>query len=418
MRKLRWLYVDFNSYFASVEQQIDPFLRNKPIAVVPVMTDSTCAIAASYEAKAFGIKTGTPIFEAKKLCKDIICVPARHEAYVEYHNKLCDEINNHIPITAVCSIDEMASRLMDNETGLDKALSIASSIKAGISKNVGEYIKCSIGISTNKYLAKVATDIQKPDGLTVIQHDEIYEKLSHLSLQDFPGIGRNMQLRLYKAGIYDFNSLWKLDPKHMRKIWGGVWGERMWYLMRGHEIPDPETERSTVGHSHILAPNLRPAKEALTVAKRLVTKAASRLRRYGFYASKMFLSIRLESAERRFIELSCINSQDNFTFLNMLDEGWQKLVQDPTKTRIKKISVTLYNLTESNHIQPELFDPLPEPVMKVRKRNEKVSHTMDELNQRFGKDTITIGMLPSAGKGFTGTKIAFSRIPESEEFKE
>src|SRR5271169_855596 len=112
---LRWLYVDFNSYFASVEQQLRPELRGKPIAVVPVETDSTCAIAASYEAKAFGVKTGTPIYEAKRLCPALTCVLARHERYVEFHRRLIDEIERHIPVTAVCSIDEVACRLMDNE---------------------------------------------------------------------------------------------------------------------------------------------------------------------------------------------------------------------------------------------------------------------------------------------------------------
>jgi DNA polymerase-4 len=110
---LRWLYVDFNSYFASVEQQLRPELRGQPIAVVPVETDSTCAIAASYEAKAFGVKTGTPIYEAKRLCPGLTCVLARHERYVEFHHRLIEEIERHIPVTAVCSIDEVASRLMD-----------------------------------------------------------------------------------------------------------------------------------------------------------------------------------------------------------------------------------------------------------------------------------------------------------------
>ena len=131
---LRWLYVDFNSYFASVEQQLLPELRGKPIAVVPVETDSTCAIAASYEAKAFGIKTGTHIYEAKRLCPGLICVLARHERYVEFHHGLIEQIERHIPVTAVCSIDEVACRLMDNEISVERSTQIAQSIKSGIPK--------------------------------------------------------------------------------------------------------------------------------------------------------------------------------------------------------------------------------------------------------------------------------------------
>lgn len=109
---LRWLYIDLNSYFASVEQQLDKRLRGRPVAIVPTETEATCAIAASYEAKALGIKTGTMIYEARKLCPDLITVPARHNAYVHYHHKIMEEIEKHIPITRKCSVDEVACRLM------------------------------------------------------------------------------------------------------------------------------------------------------------------------------------------------------------------------------------------------------------------------------------------------------------------
>ena len=166
---LRWLYVDFNSYFASVEQQLRPELRGKPIAVVPVETDSTSAIAASYEAKAFGVKTGTKIHEAKRLCPGLVCVLARHECYVEFHHRLIEEIERHIPVTAVCSIDEVACRLMDNEISLERSTAIARAIKNGIANNIGPYLRCSIGIAPNRYLAKVGTELEKPDGLVVLQ---------------------------------------------------------------------------------------------------------------------------------------------------------------------------------------------------------------------------------------------------------
>ena len=112
---LNWLYLDLNSYFASVEQQLQKQLRNKPIAIVPTMTDATCAIAASYEAKAYGIKTGTMIYKAKKLCPELICIEANHENYVTYHHKILTEINKYIPIEIISSIDEVACKLMGNQ---------------------------------------------------------------------------------------------------------------------------------------------------------------------------------------------------------------------------------------------------------------------------------------------------------------
>ncbi len=415
---LRWLYVDFNSYFASVEQQLNPALRGKPVAVVPVDTDATCAIAASYEAKAFGIKTGTPIYEAKKICPDIICVLARHEHYVDFHQRILREVDNHIPISAVCSIDEVACRLMDNESSPECAARIALSIKKGLARNVGEYVRCSIGIAPNRYLAKVATDIQKPDGLTILFPEDIPGRLLSLRLRDLPGIGYNMEKRLWLAGISDIETLWKYSPQQLRKVWGSVWGEKMWYLLRGTEVPEEETQRRTIGHSHVMAPELRSPDKAKYVARRLVLKAASRLRRMGYYASSLSLSARIENGPRLQGGIHCYRAQDSMTFLSMLDELWQGLLQESKGGRIKKIGVTLYDLTASGELQPELFAALDDDNMQKRARAEKLSFALDKLNQRYGRDSVSIGILPSQGRSFSGTKIAFTRIPDVEEFLE
>ena len=234
---LRWLYVDFNSYFASVEQQLRPELRGQPVAVVAVETDSTSAIAASYEAKAFGVKTGTGIHEAKRLCPGLVCVLARHERYVEFHHRLIEEIERHIPVTAVCSIDEVACRLMDNEISVERSTEIAQSIKSGIASNVGSHMRCSIGIAPNRYLAKVGTELQKPDGLVVLSAADLPQKLFSLQPRDLPGVGSNIEQRLQRAGIADLPSLFALSPQQTRKIWGSIWGERVWYLLRGMELP-------------------------------------------------------------------------------------------------------------------------------------------------------------------------------------
>ena len=415
---LRWLYVDFNSYFASVEQQLRPELRGKPIAVVPVDTDATCAIAASYEAKAFGIKTGTPIWEAKKVCPGIICVLAQHERYVEYHHRILDEIDHHIPVTAVCSIDEVACRLMDNETSVERSTEIGRSIKRGLAKNVGEYVKCSIGIAPNRYLAKIATDMQKPDGMTVLQPHDLPERLFALKLRDLVGIGHNMERRLAMAGIPDMCTLLALDAKRMRKVWGGVLGERLWHQLRGVELPDEETSRRTVGHSHVMAPELRDPVKAKYVARRLTLKAASRLRRMEYYAGAFSLSARLENGPRLEGGIHCYRAQDSMTFLHLLDKLWGALMREAHGARIKKVSITLHELVPASGVQPELFDMLPDVDMRQRDKAEKLSRALDKINHRFGRDSVLVGMLPSQGRSFSGTKIAFTRIPDVEEFLE
>jgi len=123
--RLRWLFLDLNSYFASVEQELVPSLQGRPIAVVPVVADTTCCIAASYEAKAFGVKTGTQVGEAKRMCRGIELVEARHELYVEYHNRIVEAVETVVPVASVMSIDEMACRLVGREQPLLAALDVA-----------------------------------------------------------------------------------------------------------------------------------------------------------------------------------------------------------------------------------------------------------------------------------------------------
>ena len=119
---LNWLFVDLNSYFASVEQDDRPELRGRPVGVVPMMADTTVCIAASYEAKAYGVKTGTVVADAKRMCPGLVLVEARHEIYVDYHHRIVEAVESCLPVTAVCSIDEMACRLMGRERPLLAAM--------------------------------------------------------------------------------------------------------------------------------------------------------------------------------------------------------------------------------------------------------------------------------------------------------
>jgi DNA polymerase IV len=402
----RWIYIDFNSYFASCEQQAQPQLRGRPVAVVPVESDSSCAIAASYEAKKFGIKTGTPIWEAKKICPNLVCILARHDVYVSYHHRLLEEIKKHIPVTDVWSIDEVACRMMDNE--VLRAVDIALAIKKGIRSNIGECLTSSIGIASNSYLAKVATELQKPDGLVVLT-EGIKEKLCRLPLRGFPGIGYNMERRLHKHGVFSTTQLLELTPKQMRLIWGGIDGEEFWQRLNGIDTPRKQTNKSTVGHSHVMAPELRPRDQARIVAYRLTAKAASRLRRIGYYATSMDLSVRGENGEREGYGLRLPVTCDTRNFLDALDELWVNV----TTPRIKKLGITFHGLTPQATQQLDFFGT-PEKTKKM----ERLSLAIDDLNAKMGRDSVAWGVMPKSARAFSGTKIAFARIPDAEEFYE
>lgn len=410
---LRWLYLDLNSYFASVEQQLTPELRGKPVAVVPVITDTTCAIAASYEAKAFGVKTGTMIYEAKRLCPGLICVPAKHEIYVEYHHRILEEIDRHLCIDVVASIDEVACLLTGRWQNEAYILNVAHRIKQGIAARVGEHIRCSIGIAPNRYLAKVATNLQKPDGLVVLHSGDLPERLFVLALQDLPGIGHGMLNRLNAAGIYDIKTLWALPPKQMRALWGSVCGERFWYMLHGANIAETPTQRRTIGHSHVMAPEWRAPHQARIVTQRLLLKAASRLRRMEFYATTLELHLCTEKGLRCQAQKKFPRACDNIALLRHLNVLWEQTKEQTGGIRIKKVAVTLSGLVPCKEAQADLFESIT-----ARRRLEKLSCAMDKLNARFGRDAIVIGFLPRRASALSGSKIAFTRIPDYQEFHE
>ncbi len=413
---LKWLYLDFNSYFATIEQQIEPKLRNKPIAVVPTMTNFTCAIAASYEAKSYGIKTGTMIYEAKRLCPNLICVLANHESYVTYHHKLLSEINKYLPIEIVSSIDEVACELTHKQRIEKNAITIALNIKNGISKNIGDYIKCSIGISSNRFLAKTASNLEKPDGLQVLYPSDIPHKIIDLQLSDLTGIGKRMEKRLHTAKIKTITDLYKLSPKNMRNIWGSVIGEDFWYLIRGKEIEYKKNKRRTIGHSHVLHPEWRNLMKARQVLYRLVTKAASRLRRTKYCTTKLFILIKTKQNKYLMAKTKFSETYDNFTLLEETNILWNHLVNRHKCSGIKKISITLSGLKEKNSSQLSLFDNINETKQSIKKIN--LSNAMDRINAKFGRDSIVIGSIPNKIIFFSGTKIAFTRIPDKKEFYE
>lgn len=415
----RWLFVDFNSYFASVEQQMDETLRGKPIVVAPVETDSTCAIAASYEAKAFGIKTGTPIHEAKRLCQDIIVVQAKHEQYVKFHEKVVEEIERHYPVQIVGSIDEMGCLLDDKHAEERVALDLGRRIKAGVIRRMGECMRCSVGIAPNYFLAKVASELTKPDGLEVIRLREMPGRLAHLKLGDLPGIGRSMEPRLRAAGIRNFVDLWRAPAEVLHRVWGGVCGDRFWHQLHGGDLDQLPVDRRTVGHSHVLAPAVRRPQEAAVVARRLLLKAASRLRRLEYRAGQMTLGLRTEQGARveagaRFPPVS-----DSYALIHTLDALWLELMEQTGWTPVKKISVTLHRL-EPLQVpeQLELF-PAPGQISAAeREKREVLSRVMDRVNQHYGRDSLALGFAPDQVKSFSGTKVAFTRIPEMHEFQE
>ncbi len=414
MGRFSYLTIDFNSYFASVEQQMNPALRGRPVAVVPIAnTDKTCAIAASYEAKAFGVKTGTRIWEAKELCPDLICVPARHDLYVDVHEKLKEQVENNAPILFTGSIDEFTCKLIGDECEPEKAKKIARSIKAGIRNHVGECLTSSIGIAPTKLLSKIASDMQKPDGLTLIESKDLPQVLYPLKLTDLPGIAANMEARLHRGGVRDIASLLSLEPKEARHIWGSVGGERYWYELHGIDIPMLETGRRTIGHSRVLSPDMRTPGRARIVSRALLMKAATRLRRYGLAAGALGLSARRAQQPGLVAETTFPATQDSFALLEILDDLWRQFPR--SREPFKKVSIWMMRLAPVETRPRDLF-------IETRSdgftKKEVLWRSVDKLVARYGRETVTLASQKDLGLQYLGAKIAFTRVPDAQEFRE
>ena len=222
--RFAFLHVDLNSFFASVEQQLHPEYRGRPLAVVPTQADTTCCIAASYEAKALGIKTGTLVGEAKRICPEIILVMGEHGVYADYSRRIAQAVERCCPVAHTPSIDEMVCELMGREQEPPRARRIALAIKQAIRDDVGESLRCSIGLAPNRFLAKIASDMQKPDGLIGLLPSQLPRAIAHLELRDIPGVGARTEARLNAKGIHTMPQLLALDRKGMHALWNSRLG--------------------------------------------------------------------------------------------------------------------------------------------------------------------------------------------------
>ncbi len=442
--RLAWLFLDFNAYFASVEQHDEPALRGRPVIVAPLRSEHTGAIAASYEAKAYGVKRGTKVRDARRLCPGIAVRPARHDRYVEMHKVLMAEVERHLPLGKIYSIDEAAFRLSRSERDRAKAIATARRIKQALAENVGPALRASIGLAPSRLLAKLAAERVKPDGLTALELSDLPGKLADMPLTDIPGVGPGVAARLARAGVHDFVSLWDLQPKRARAIWGSVMGERFWYALHGYEVPEEPTKKSMIGHSRVLSRDYETAAAARIVARALLLKAASRLRHYGLHAGALSLMIRQRpegrwEGGRRF---AC--SQDSFGFLTALDDLWTDYLRnrgadgaDGDGARIGGVTVYLHALARTGEARLAQRDLFSDAAGKEGDcRRARLWRAIDLINadpeakfRRLGaplpsataqsskpKRYVTLASQTGLDLNYLGAKIAFSRVPEEAEF--
>jgi DNA polymerase-4 len=390
------------------------------------MADTTSLIAASYEAKALGIKTGTRVSEAKRICPGIILVNGNHADYAEYSHNIALAVERVCPVAHTPSIDEMVCQLMGRERNPPAARQISLAIKQAIKDDVGETLRCSIGMAPNRYLAKIASDMQKPDGLIGLLPSQLPRAIAHLELRDLPGVGARTEVRLNAKGIHTMPELLALDRNGMHKLFDSVWGDRMYHWLRGEATGDDGAPvasdiQKSLGHSHVLAPEHRSPEGAWAVAHKLLHKASMRLRMEHFHTSSLSVTIkyaltreqsaRAAKSKQHYSGIQNIGwgmearfrpCQDTLSLLEALQGCWKQSPTGPEHQRPFFVGITMRNLIPEHEMQTTLFE---EP----GNRNQ-LSATMDKLNLKYGHTTLHFaGMLPA--RDSAPTRIAFTQIP-------
>lgn len=413
-----WLLVDLNSFFATCEQQDRPELRGRPVAVGAIGSESGTIIAASREAKAFGIRTGTLVGEARRLCPQIQLLSGNHKRYLEIHEQIVEAVDEICPVEKILSIDEMACQLIGRETQIENAIRIGVAIKNNIRHRVGHCLTSSVGFGPNILIAKMASDLIKPDGLVVVPAEKIQDIFGNKSISVIPGVGRQMKLRLESYGIYIVNDILKTDPQQMRKLWGSIYGFRVAHELRGSFFTRQENEQKSFSAEHVLPPQYRNLQSAGHIGLKLLNKSMHRLRRNQRKCTSLEVFIKTKEQNGYSETLQFHPTDDRRQLLNyylQLEKQMQyqirkKQVNVANSTFVEtplKISVILGGLDSVSANQLSLFaDP----------KAEKLNQALDEIYKKFGHQALLPASLLDLRESVK-TRIAFQQIPDkSDEF--
>ncbi|SNB45929.1 DNA polymerase IV [Geobacter sp. DSM 9736] len=377
------LHLDMNAFFASVEQQADPSLQGKPIAVTGA-AERTVITTASYEARAYGVKTGMTIGEARRKCPHLILVVGKNRKYTHTSTLIMEMLRDFTPLVEVSSIDEAFLDVTGSIPLFGPPAEIALEIKKRIRDRFG--LTCSVGIAPNKLLAKLASDMQKPDGLVTIEPHEVASILDRVPVGDMCGIGAKTQDILRLLGIRTCGDLGRFPP-HILKNRLGVFGERLHLMGRGIDdsavVPTEEAEAvKTVGHSMTLAIDVNDREEIARRLLQLSEMVGRRARKHGVTGKTVTLTVRYPD----FTTFSRQSTDDSYT--NQSREIYRRvkgiLEMIVLEQPVRLLGVRLGALRQSEE-QLSLFNEEQQQVT--------ATSAMDSINDRYGNFTVTYGSL-------------------------
>jgi DNA polymerase IV len=393
------LHIDLNSCFATVEQQARPLLRGRPIGVTNRLTKNACVVAASIEAKEQGVKVGMSFSDAKLLAPGLIMIETDPPKYHYVYKKLVGIMKSYSPNIGMKSIDEGVIDFHGTRANINRRplVVIGQEIKQRLRDEVGPWMKCNVGIAPNRFLAKTAASLHKPDGLDVITHKNLRQTLSGMKLTDLTGIAERNQARLNTAGIY--TPLQFLDAHSdvlARRVFHSVCGEDWYQRLRGYEIDDVEYATKTVGRQFVMD-EWQPSQEVLhSRLSHLCETTAMKLRHRGLAARGAYIYLLYANGdvwyERKMFKTPVFSGADVYRRVMLLFN------HRPKGDWVRMMSVSCYKLEASNIDQLSLLEEI--------NRETWLSEAIDTINHQYGEFTITYAS-SLAAKGLIKQKIPF-----------
>jgi len=392
------MHIDLNSCFATVEQQARPMLRGKPVAIVNRRTEHTAIVTASYEAKAFGVKVGMKLRDARLLVPDIIALESDPAKYRYVYHRLLAIMQDYSAHVTMKSIDEGVIDF--HNTTADIAgrdlVEIGHEIKQRLKDEIGVWMRCNVGISTNRFLAKTAAGLHKPDGLDEINHQNLREVYKSLKLTDLTGIAAHNAARLNAVGIYTPLEFLDADPVTLRRIvFKSIVGEQWHQRLRGWEVDDRSSDVKRVGRQYVLDRFDLSFDDILKRLHHLSETVGSRMRGQGKAARGIYVYVR--TLERRYWHASFMSSTSFYTDKTIFMLARQLFVHAPKG--IREIGIHCYELQSITRSQVSIFE---DSIV----REQHITSTIDSINTRYGERTIHSA--DTLGTGiYVRTKIPF-----------
>jgi len=371
------MHVDLNSAFATIEQQARPMLRGRPVAVINRRTEHTAIVTASYEAKAMGVKVGMQFREAARLAPGLIAIESDPVKYRFVYRKLMAILNDYSPHAVMKSIDE---GVIDFHSLVDKRpmVEVGYEIKHRLKSEVGRAMRCNVGIGTNRFLAKTAAGLHKPDGLDEINHTNLRATLASLKLTDLTGIADHNQARLNGVGIYTPLQFLDSDEVTLQKIvFKSIVGLQWHQRLRGYEVDDRVFDTKRVGRQYVLERRDLTRQQIMQRLHHLCESVGSRLRAQDKVARGVYVYAR--TAERYYWHASRLCQLPFYSDSAIYGVAEQLFWQAPSA--IREIGIHCYGLSDDNEPQMSLFgDALA--------REHQLVDALDTINQRYGERTL------------------------------